>query len=235
MKRNPTTVECFDLSQSNSEHSRHWFFCGKQIIDGEEQPKSLMKMVKNTQTATKPNNSVIAFHDNSSAIEGFALPVIQASAPDRSNVMVVTDVTRNICLTAETHNFPTGVAPFPGATTGTGGRIRDNTATGRGANVIAGTAGYCVGNLHIPGYPQPWEDTEFVYPSNMATPLNIEIEASNGASDYGNKFGEPVATGYTRCGICSVLDFACAGHGLTAVAITSISRHRKTDADPLPS
>ena len=104
----------------------------------------------------------------------------------------------DVLFTAETHNFPSGVAPFPGAETGTGGRIRDTHATGRGSLVVAGTAAYCVGNLQIPGYPLPWEDPDFRYPTNLASPLEIEIEASNGASDYGNKFGEPVIQGYTR-------------------------------------
>ena len=90
------------------------------------------------------------------------------------------------------------MAPFPGAETGTGGRIRDVHATGRGSLVVAGTAAYCVGNLRIPGYPLPWEDPELLYPTNLARPLAIEIEASNGASDYGNCYGEPVINGYTR-------------------------------------
>jgi phosphoribosylformylglycinamidine synthase len=80
----------------------------------------------------------------------------------------------------------------------TGGRLRDVQATGTGAYVVAGTSSYCVGNLNIPGYELPWEESSFEYPSNMATPLQIEVEASNGASDYGNKFGEPVVSGYTR-------------------------------------
>ena len=104
----------------------------------------------------------------------------------------------HIIFTAETHNFPTGVAPFPGAETGTGGRIRDIQGTGRGGLVVAGTAAYCVANLHIPDYELSWEEKDFVYPSNLATALEIEIEASNGASDYGNKFGEPVIQGFTR-------------------------------------
>ena len=104
----------------------------------------------------------------------------------------------DVIFTAETHNFPSGVAPFPGAETGTGGRIRDVHATGRGALVVAGTAAYCVGNLRLPGYELPWEDGNFLYPDNLASPAVIEIEASNGASDYGNKFGEPVIQGFTR-------------------------------------
>ncbi|MCX8070258.1 MAG: phosphoribosylformylglycinamidine synthase, partial [Thermodesulfovibrionales bacterium] len=104
----------------------------------------------------------------------------------------------HIIFTAETHNFPTGVAPFPGAETGTGGRIRDVHATGKGSLVVAGTAGYCVGNLFIPNYPLKWEHGSLIYPNNLATPLKIIIEASNGASDYGNKFGEPLIQGITR-------------------------------------
>jgi phosphoribosylformylglycinamidine synthase len=90
-------------------------------------------------------------------------------------------------LTAETHNFPSGVAPFAGAETGTGGRLRDVQATGRGAHTLAGISAYCVGNLHIPGHPLPWEKEE-AYPTNLALPVVIEVEASNGASDYGERF-----------------------------------------------
>ncbi|MFC1837275.1 phosphoribosylformylglycinamidine synthase, partial [Thermodesulfobacteriota bacterium] len=104
----------------------------------------------------------------------------------------------HIIFTAETHNFPTGVAPFPGAETGTGGRIRDIQGTGKGGLVVAGTAAYCVANLNIPGYELVWEDKDFECPSNLASGLEIEIEASNGASDYGNKFGEPLIQGFTR-------------------------------------
>lgn len=199
MKRNPTDVELFDLAQSNSEHSRHWFFSGIMEIDNEIKKDSLFKLVKDTNPE-KSGNSIIAFHDNSSAIKGFD---INRCVPNHNNK----DGTTNFLLkkqllhgilTCETHNFPSAVAPFPGAETGTGGRIRDVQATGRGAHVVAGTSSYCVGNLNIPDYDLPWEDKSFEYPSNLAKPLEIEIEASNGASDYGNKFGEPVIGGYTR-------------------------------------
>ncbi|GAB4490808.1 MAG: phosphoribosylformylglycinamidine synthase [Thermodesulfovibrionales bacterium] len=195
--RNPTSVECFDLSQSNSEHSRHWFFRGRLVVDGKEAPANLMKIIRQA-LEHNPNNSVIAFKDNSSAIRGYNVRTIQPEHPGGPTRFLA--VTRDFdpLFTAETHNFPSGVAPFPGAETGTGGRIRDVQATGRGGHVIAGTAAYCVGNLRIPGYPLPWEDPSFVYPPNLATPLTIEVEASNGASDYGNKFGEPVIQGFTR-------------------------------------
>jgi phosphoribosylformylglycinamidine synthase len=199
LKRDPTDVEVFDVGQSNSEHSRHWFFGGKMIIDGVEKKETLFQMVKSTLPKDKPTNSVIAFHDNSSAIKGFPISTLRPQTPGKPSPMVLTNTTQNILLTAETHNFPSGVAPFPGAETGTGGRIRDVQATGRGAHVVAGTVAYCVGNLHIPGYKLPWEEEcAFEYPNNLATPLQIEVSASNGASDYGNKFGEPVITGFTR-------------------------------------
>lgn len=195
--RNPTNVECFDLSQSNSEHSRHWFFKGRLLINGQEMPENLMSLVRQPLDRN-PGNSIIAFRDNSSAIRGFEVVTIRPGKGRTASRFEKTSVTYHIIFTAETHNFPSGVAPFPGAETGTGGRIRDVQATGRGALVIAGTAAYCVGNLRIPGYILPWEDATFPYPSNLAGPLTIEVGASNGASDYGNKFGEPVIQGFTR-------------------------------------
>ncbi len=197
LRRDPTTVECFDVAQSNSEHSRHWFFKGRLVLDGTAAPRHLIAMVRSTLEAN-PNNSVIAFSDNSSAIRGPRVPALAPSAPGLPGPLVVRELELDPLFTAETHNFPSGVAPFPGAETGAGGRLRDVHATGRGSLFIAGTAAYCVGNLHIPGQERPWEDPSFRYPGNLASPLEIEIEASNGASDYGNKFGEPVVQGFTR-------------------------------------
>ena len=199
MKRDPTEVEIFDMAQSNSEHSRHWFFGGKMVIDGIEKPQTLFRMVKDTLIKGEDDNSIIAFHDNSSVIRGYPVRRLCPTNQSGAGPLVETDQAfMHPLLTAETHNFPSGVAPFPGATTGTGGRIRDVQATGTGAHTVAGTAAYCVGNLNIPGHNLPWEDKSFEYPSNLASPLSIIVEASNGASDYGNKFGEPVVTGYAR-------------------------------------
>lgn len=197
LKRNPTDVECFDLAQSNSEHSRHWFFRGVLIIDGKPVNRSLFDIVKEP-LKRNPINSVIAFKDNSSAIYGAKINYLKPKTPEKPSKYKIQKALYHLIFTAETHNFPTGVAPFPGAETGTGGRIRDIHATGKGALTIAATTGYCVGNLYIPDYELPWEDKSFRYPSNLAKPLQIEIEASNGASDYGNKFGEPVIAGFTR-------------------------------------
>ncbi len=213
-KRNPTNVELFDLSQSNSEHSRHWFFNGRLVISKKEQPLSLFKMVKTTLSCKENNNSVLAFCDNSSAIRGNNLSVLYPFFGKNRDLKlkdcafgeyVFHDIDYDMVFTAETHNFPTGISPFPGAATGTGGRIRDNQSIGKGGLLIAGTAGYCVGNLYIDGYDLPWETVEMeknkkqnIYSELPATPLKIEIEASNGASDYGNKIGEPIINGFTR-------------------------------------
>nr|XP_035950437.1 phosphoribosylformylglycinamidine synthase [Halichoerus grypus]XP_035950438.1 phosphoribosylformylglycinamidine synthase [Halichoerus grypus]XP_035950439.1 phosphoribosylformylglycinamidine synthase [Halichoerus grypus] len=197
LQRNPSTVEAFDLAQSNSEHSRHWFFKGLLHMDGQELARSLFESIMSTQASSNPNN-VLKFCDNSSAIQGKEVRFLRPEDPTQPSCFRQQQALRHVVFTAETHNFPTGVAPFSGATTGTGGRIRDIQCTGRGAHVVAGTAGYCFGNLHIPGYNLPWEDPSFQYPGNFALPLEVAIEASNGASDYGNKFGEPVLAGFAR-------------------------------------
>ncbi|KAK2971201.1 hypothetical protein RJ640_008625 [Escallonia rubra] len=196
IKRNPTNVELFDIAQSNSEHSRHWFFTGKIVIDGQPMSHTLMQIVKSTLKAN-PNNSVIGFKDNSSTIKGFLVKQLRPDKPGSTCPLSIRSVLLNILFTAETHNFPCAVAPYPGSETGAGGRIRDTHATGRGSFVVASTAGYCVGNLNMEGSYAPWEDSSFTYPSNLASPLQILIDASNGASDYGNKFGEPLIQGDT--------------------------------------
>lgn len=183
LQRNPTDVELFDLGQSNSEHSRHWFFNGQLVIDGKAIPLTLFEIVKSTLPQT--SNSIIAFHDNSSAIMGYDVQTMQSTNPTTASPMMSKSQLLHPVLTAETHNFPCAIAPFPGAETGTGGRIRDVQATGRGAFTIAGIAAYCVGNLNIPGNCLPWENAYEVVPNNLATPLDILIQASNGASDYG--------------------------------------------------
>ncbi|XP_053735576.1 phosphoribosylformylglycinamidine synthase isoform X1 [Synchiropus splendidus] len=199
IKRNPTSVECFDLAQSNSEHSRHWFFRGRMVIDGQEQKDTLFSLIMATQQHSNQNN-VIKFCDNSSGIKGAELECFYPKETSEASPYETRPSLRHVIFTAETHNFPTGVAPFSGATTGTGGRIRDVQSAGRGGHVIAGTAGYCFGNLHIPGYSLPWEceGDAWEYPSSFASPLQVAIEASDGASDYGNKFGEPVLSGFAR-------------------------------------
>ncbi|MDZ7798862.1 MAG: phosphoribosylformylglycinamidine synthase [Patescibacteria group bacterium] len=201
--RDPTDVECFQLGQANSEHSRHWFFKGKLVRNGQVLPETLLQIVQ-TPLQINSANSLIAFSDNASAITGYK---IQTLIPKNSGIcspFALQQREYHITFNAETHNFPSGVAPFPGAETGTGGRIRDGQGVGQGGLVVAGTAGYCTGNLLIADNGMPsalhikGENPDFAYPGNLATPLKIMIEESNGASDYGNKFGEPIIQGFVR-------------------------------------
>ncbi|MEK7570155.1 MAG: phosphoribosylformylglycinamidine synthase [Patescibacteria group bacterium] len=197
LKRNPTDVELCQLGQANSEHSRHGFFKGQLVIDNRVQPETLMEIVK-MPWRNNPGNSLIAFCDDSSAIRGYSMFSLLPMCPGQPGAFQVEWRTYHLTLTAETHNFPSGVAPNPGAATGTGGRIRDNQAVGRGGLVVTAGVAYCVGNLHLPDYVLPWEQDGWKYPSNLAAPVDILIQASNGASDYGNCFGEPVIYGFTR-------------------------------------
>ena len=181
IQRPPTNVELYDLSQCNSEHARHWFFRGKFSLDGNIINESnLINKLKTT--LNKNGNSLISFKDNASVLKGKLeeglILVDHKLQKIKSHI--------NFSYKAETHNFPTGISPFPGAATGVGGRIRDNLAVGNGGRLIAGTAGYCVGDV----------DQEYDYQLN--SPRKILIEASNGASDYGNKIGEPLIQGFTR-------------------------------------
>ncbi|MFH1207009.1 MAG: phosphoribosylformylglycinamidine synthase [Patescibacteria group bacterium] len=201
LKRNSTDVEPFQLGQANSEHSRHGFFNGRLVINGQPLPETLMNIVKDPWRK-HPGNSIIAFCDDSSAVKGDEIQVLVPIFPGHPCRFTVENYTLHPTLTAETHNFPSGVAPYPGAATGTGGRIRDNQAVGRGGLVVTAGAAYCVDNLLIPGYDLPWEQDGWRHPANLASPIDILIQASNGASDYGNCFGEPVIYGFVRsCGI----------------------------------
>ena len=157
--RNPTIVEIMDLNNANSEHSRHGFFKGKQVIDGEEMAETLFELVTahpDRQSQGLGHRLQGQFQRRRRAMT--SRPCCPTEPGDALVPLRVGEVRYHPLLTAETHNFPTGVAPFPGAETGTGGRIRDVQGTGRGGFVIAGTAGYCVGNLHIPGYALNWEN-----------------------------------------------------------------------------
>jgi phosphoribosylformylglycinamidine synthase len=195
--RNPTDVELFQLAQANSEHSRHPFFKGKLVIDGETAEHTLMEIVK-SPWINHPGNSVIAFNDDSSAILGGSVGILIPYQAGRSSPLVIVERILHPTLTAETHNHPSGIEPYAGAATGSGGRIRDNISVGRGAQTIAGGAAYCIGNLHIPGYELPWEHDGWSHQSRMASPLDILIRASDGASDYGNCYGEPLVYGFVR-------------------------------------
>jgi len=197
LKRDPTDVELFQIGQANSEHSRHPFFKGQLVIDGVPVEDSLLEIVMAPWRAD-PRNSMVAFADDSSAIKGGPVPILFPARPGKASPLLIVVRTLHPTFTAETHNHPSGIEPYEGAATGSGGRIRDNDSTGRGALVGVGVIGYCVAYLHIPGYPLPWERGDVRNPSNMASPLDILIRASDGTSDYGNCFGEPLILGFTR-------------------------------------
>nr|WP_321233191.1 phosphoribosylformylglycinamidine synthase [uncultured Psychroserpens sp.] len=188
-----TDSEVFGFSQVNSEHCRHKIFNGTFIIDGEAQPTSLFKMIKET-SKQNPNDIVSAYKDNVAFVKG---PKVEQFAPKRADVpdfYEKKEFESVISLKAETHNFPTTVEPFNGAATGSGGEIRDRLAGGKGSLPLAGTAVYMTSYSRLEDN-RPWEQKfearEWLY----QTPMDILIKASNGASDFGNKFGQPLITG----------------------------------------
>jgi phosphoribosylformylglycinamidine synthase len=191
--RKLTDSEVFGFSQVNSEHCRHKIFNGKFIISGEEKEETLFQMIRST-TKTNPNNVVSAYKDNCAFIQG---PVVEQFAPssqDGPDFFKITNYESVLSIKAETHNFPTTVEPFNGAATGTGGEIRDRIAGGKGAFPVAGTA------VYMTSYPRSdndhlWEKSMEERPWLYHTPLDILIKASNGASDFGNKFGQPLICG----------------------------------------
>jgi len=191
--RKLTDSEVFGFSQVNSEHCRHKIFNGIFIIDGEERESTLFQLIKNT-THLNRNKVVSAYKDNCAFLKG---PVVEQFAPstqNRSDFFSVKSYQSVLSIKAETHNFPTTVEPFNGASTGTGGEIRDRIAGGKGAFPIAGTAVYMT-SYPRPDGNRPWEKDTKARPWLYQTPEDILIKASNGASDFGNKFGQPLICG----------------------------------------
>lgn len=188
-----TDSEVFGFSQVNSEHCRHKIFNGQFIIDGVEMPETLFALIKKT-SRENPNRIVSAYHDNVAFIAG---PEIEQFAPvsqDKSEFFEITDINSVISLKAETHNFPTTVEPFNGAATGSGGEIRDRMAGGKASMPLIGTAVYMTSYPRI-GDDRPWEHAQEGRTWLYQTPGDILIKASNGASDFGNKFGQPLLCG----------------------------------------
>jgi phosphoribosylformylglycinamidine synthase len=188
-----TDSEVFGFSQANSEHCRHKIFNGTFIIDGEEMPSSLFKMIK--ETSKKNHNDIVsAYKDNVAFVKGPQAIQFAPASPDKPDYYKNTAFDSVISLKAETHNFPTTVEPFNGAATGSGGEIRDRLAGGKGSLPLAGTAVYMTSYSRL-NDEKPWEQSmeprEWLY----QTPLDILIKASNGASDFGNKFGQPLIAG----------------------------------------
>jgi len=192
--RQPTDVELMMFAQANSEHCRHKIFNADWIIDGRKRDESLFAMIRYTH-ARSPNGVLSAYRDNAAVIEGtrgtryFPNP--------HTGVYGGVEEPIDILMKVETHNHPTAISPFPGASTGSGGEIRDEGATGRGAKPKAGLTGFSVSNLRIPGYERPWE-LELGKPERIASALDIMLEGPIGAASFNNEFGRPAISGYFR-------------------------------------
>ncbi|MGO2348656.1 phosphoribosylformylglycinamidine synthase [Pseudoalteromonas nigrifaciens] len=191
--RNPNDIELFMFAQANSEHCRHKIFNADWTIDGEEQPKSLFKMIKNT-FEKNPENVLSAYKDNAAVMKGSKAGRF---FPNAQGEYAYHQEDIEILMKVETHNHPTAIAPFSGAATGSGGEIRDEGATGRGSKPKAGLVGFTVSNLRIPGYEQPWE-SDFGKPGRIVTALDIMTEGPLGGAAFNNEFGRPNLLGYFR-------------------------------------
>ncbi|MFL6711077.1 MAG: phosphoribosylformylglycinamidine synthase [Massilia sp.] len=206
-QRNPTDVELMMFAQANSEHCRHKIFNADWTIDGKAQAKSLFQMIKNTHQLA-PRGTIVAYSDNSSIIEGAAVTRFYPRG-EGHEYAPATELTHTL-MKVETHNHPTAISPFQGASTGAGGEIRDEGATGRGAKPKAGLTGFTVSNLYLPGAVRPWENAAVVTaadkaaaaaygkPERIASPLQIMIDGPLGGAAFSNEFGRPVLGGYFR-------------------------------------
>lgn len=183
--RNPTDVELMMFAQANSEHCRHKIFNARFTIDGEPQPDSLFGMIRHTHR-THPQHTVVAYADNAAVMEGHA---VERFVPGAGGVYAGTEATHHVLMKVETHNHPTAISPFPGASTGAGGEIRDEGATGRGARPKAGLTGFTVSSL--------W-DSRFGRPGHIASALQIMTEGPLGGAAFNNEFGRPNLLGYFR-------------------------------------
>jgi len=191
--RKLTDSEVFGFSQANSEHCRHKIFNGTFVIDGVEMPTSLFKLIKKT-SAENPNDIVSAYKDNVAFIKGPKVQQFAPKSPEKADFYETKDFDSVLSIKAETHNFPTTVEPFNGAATGSGGEIRDRLAGGQGSIPLAGTAVYMTSYSRL-SQLKPWENGMKERKWLYQTPMDILIKASNGASDFGNKFGQPLITG----------------------------------------
>ncbi len=195
LARNPTDVELMMFAQANSEHCRHKVFNASWLIDGRPAPRSLFQMIRNTHAAA-PQGVLSAYKDNAAVMRG---PVTAWWLPDaESGLYRYVDEPAHLVAKVETHNHPTAISPFAGAATGAGGEIRDEGATGRGAEPKAGLTGFTVSHLALPDWPQPWEVHSPGRPGRIASPLAIMLEGPIGAAQFNNEFGRPNLAGYFR-------------------------------------
>ena len=197
LARNPTDVELMMFAQANSEHCRHKIFNAQFVIDGVAQERSMFQMIRHTE-ALNPQHTIVAYSDNASVMAGGIikrwLPQGDANAP----IYAERTETVHVLMKVETHNHPTAISPFAGASTGAGGEIRDEGATGRGSKPKAGITGFSVSNLHLPGTNEPWEQTPYGKPEHIASALQIMIDGPLGGAAFNNEFGRPNLGGYFR-------------------------------------
>jgi len=191
--RDPTDVELMMFAQLNSEHCRHKIFNADWVVDGQEQPKSLFKMIKNTYEQGG-EDVLSAYHDNAAVLKGPEAGRFFAGADGEYDYHK--EPVHSV-IKVETHNHPTAIAPVPGAATGIGGEIRDEAATGRGAKSKMGLSGFSVSNLAIPGYEQPWEQP-YGKPDRIVSALDIMLDGPIGGAGFANEFGRPNLAGYFR-------------------------------------
>jgi phosphoribosylformylglycinamidine synthase len=192
--RNPVDIELMMFAQANSEHCRHKIFNADWVIDGEAQTNSLFGMIRESYKHS-PEGVLSAYSDNAAVVEGYD---VQRFFPEPgTHSYLPHDQPAHLVIKVETHNHPTAISPFPGAATGSGGEIRDEGATGRGAKPKAGLCGFSVSNLRIPGFEQPWE-TDHGKPARIVSALDIMIEGPLGAAAFNNEFGRPNLCGYFR-------------------------------------
>lgn len=194
LQRNPTDVELMMFAQINSEHCRHKIFNANWVINKKAQKYSLFNMIRNTQ-AKHPEGVLSAYVDNGAVLSGATVKRFWMDPHTHAYEYHTEEAA--IVIKVETHNHPTAISPFPGAATGAGGEIRDEGAVGRGALPKAGLVGFSVSNLQIPGFTQPWEIT-YGKPANIASALDIMLEAPIGAAAFNNEFGRPAICGYFR-------------------------------------
>ncbi len=195
LARNPTDVELMMFAQANSEHCRHKIFRADFIVDGQEQPHSLFNMIRNTH-AVSPGGVLSAYSDNAAVIDGH---LCEKFFPDLSDgIYRRHHEVAPILIKVETHNHPTAISPHPGASTGSGGEIRDEGATGRGSKPKAGVTGFTVSNLRIPGYERPWESESIGKPDRIVSALDIMLDGPLGGAAFNNEFGRPNIAGTFR-------------------------------------
>ncbi|PQJ63217.1 phosphoribosylformylglycinamidine synthase [Vibrio jasicida] len=194
LERNPTDIELMMFAQANSEHCRHKIFNADWTIDGVKQEKSLFKMIKNTFETT-PENVLSAYKDNAAVMVGSDVGRFFPNPETRQ--YGYSQEKAHILMKVETHNHPTAISPWPGASTGSGGEIRDEGATGIGGKPKAGLVGFTTSNLRIPGFEQPWE-TDFGKPGRIVNALDIMLEGPLGGAAFNNEFGRPNLLGYFR-------------------------------------